>query len=136
MTMRRRPGLRMRARPFKSRPPVPLYPILVVNFVGTLGFSIVLPFLVYLVTRWGGNAYGPWARPTRLSARRRPDPRPRSDRWGRRKILLLSHWNARRGRFSWWPSACRNALVAVDLSFVGRLSSPLPIVVMRRRPGV
>lgn len=35
---------------------VPLYPILAVNFVGTLGFSIVLPFLVYLVTRLGGNA--------------------------------------------------------------------------------
>jgi len=33
-----------------------LYPILAVNFVGTLGFSIVLPFLVYLVTRLGGNA--------------------------------------------------------------------------------
>ena len=29
---------------------------LAVNFVGTLGFGIVLPFLVFLVTRWGGNA--------------------------------------------------------------------------------
>jgi hypothetical protein len=26
-----------------------LFPILLVNFVGTLGFSIVLPFLVFLV---------------------------------------------------------------------------------------
>ncbi len=33
-----------------------LLPILSVNFVGTLGFSIVLPFLVFLVTKWGGNA--------------------------------------------------------------------------------
>lgn len=32
-----------------------LLPLLSVNFVGTLGFSIVLPFLVYLVTKWGGN---------------------------------------------------------------------------------
>ena len=31
-------------------------PILAVNFVGTLGFSIVMPFMVFLVTRWGGNA--------------------------------------------------------------------------------
>ena len=35
---------------------VSIYPILTVNFVGTLGFSIVLPFLVFLVTRLGGNA--------------------------------------------------------------------------------
>jgi len=33
-----------------------LYPILAVNFVGTLGYSIILPFLVFLVTRLGGNA--------------------------------------------------------------------------------
>ncbi len=35
----------------------PLFPILLVNFIGTLGFSIVLPFLVFLVTRFGGNAF-------------------------------------------------------------------------------
>ena len=35
---------------------ISLYPILAVNFVGTLGFSIVLPFLIFLVTRFGGNA--------------------------------------------------------------------------------
>ena len=33
-----------------------LYPLLAVNFVGTLGLGIVLPFLVYLVTDYGGNA--------------------------------------------------------------------------------
>ena len=33
-----------------------IVPILTVNFVGTLGYSIVLPFLVFLVTRLGGNA--------------------------------------------------------------------------------
>ena len=36
---------------------IPLFPILLVNFIGTLGFSIVLPFLVFLVTRFGGNAF-------------------------------------------------------------------------------
>ena len=35
---------------------ISLAPLLAVNFVGTLGFSIVVPFLVVLVTRWGGNA--------------------------------------------------------------------------------
>ncbi|MFL6360359.1 MAG: hypothetical protein ACJ71F_04735 [Nitrososphaeraceae archaeon] len=33
-----------------------LFPILLINFIGTLGFSIVLPFLVFLVTDFGGNA--------------------------------------------------------------------------------
>ena len=33
-----------------------LFPILLVNFVGTLGFSIVLPFLIFLVMKFGGDA--------------------------------------------------------------------------------
>ena len=33
-----------------------LFPILLVNFTGTLGFRIVLPFLVFLVMDFGGNA--------------------------------------------------------------------------------
>lgn len=36
---------------------VSLLPLLTVNFIGTLGFSIVLPFLVFLVDRFGGNAF-------------------------------------------------------------------------------
>ncbi|MDQ6723278.1 MAG: MFS transporter, partial [Thermoproteota archaeon] len=35
---------------------VPLFPILLINFIGTLGFSIVLPFLVFLVIDFGGNS--------------------------------------------------------------------------------
>ena len=35
---------------------IPLFPLLVVNFKGTIGFSIVFPFLVFLVNRLGGNA--------------------------------------------------------------------------------
>jgi MFS family permease len=33
-----------------------LFPLLLVNFLGTLGFSIVLPFLVFVVMKFGGNA--------------------------------------------------------------------------------
>ncbi|HYY49679.1 MAG TPA: hypothetical protein VE643_02315 [Nitrososphaeraceae archaeon] len=39
-----------------SQSQVQLFPILLINFVGTLGFSIVLPFLVFLVKDFGGNA--------------------------------------------------------------------------------
>ena len=33
-----------------------LFPIFLVNFIGTLGFSIVLPFLIFVVIKFGGNA--------------------------------------------------------------------------------
>jgi MFS family permease len=72
---------------------ISLYPILAVNFVGTLGYSIILPFLVFLVTRLGGNAliYG------LLSATYpafqligAPILGKWSDTYGRRKVLFLS----------------------------------------------
>jgi MFS family permease len=34
----------------------PFSALLLVNFTGAMGFSIVLPFLVFLVHQWGGNA--------------------------------------------------------------------------------
>ncbi len=76
------------------RPPAPsLLPILSVHFIGTLGFSIVLPFLVYLVTRWGGNAvlYGlVGATYSLFQLIGAPVLGRWSDRYGRRRILLLS----------------------------------------------
>ena len=35
---------------------VPLGPVLLMQFIGTMGFSIAEPFLVFLVTRLGGKA--------------------------------------------------------------------------------
>ena len=46
----------MRLRPAGAAAGTPILPILSVNFVATLGFSIVLPSLVFIVTRAGGNA--------------------------------------------------------------------------------
>src|SRR5438067_8375353 len=34
---------------------ISLFPVLAINFLGTLGLSIVIPFMVFLVTRLGGN---------------------------------------------------------------------------------
>jgi MFS family permease len=72
---------------------VPLFPILLVNFIGTLGFSIVLPFLVFLVVRFGGNAIiygiiGAFYPLFQLIGA--PILGKWSDTQGRRKILLLS----------------------------------------------
>ena len=63
------------------------------NFVGTLGFSIVIPFLVFMVTRLGGNALIYGLMGSTYSAFQLIGA-PLLGRWsdslGRKKILLLS----------------------------------------------
>lgn len=71
-----------------------LYPILLVNFIGTLGFSIVLPFLVFLVKDFGGNAiiYGVLgATYSAFQLIGAPLLGKWSDVYGRKKVLLLSN---------------------------------------------
>jgi len=85
----------MNQQPNSSSNPaeITLLPVLSVNFVGTLGFSIVVPFLVFLVTKWGGNAlvYGLiGATYSAFQLIGAPILGRWSDRYGRRKILLLS----------------------------------------------
>lgn len=70
-----------------------LLPILMVNFIGTMGFSIVLPFMVVIVLKLGGNAlvYGALgATYSFFQLIGAPVLGSWSDRFGRRKILLLS----------------------------------------------
>lgn len=72
---------------------VSLLPILAVNFIGTLGFSIVLPFLVFLVNRLGGNAFIYGLASAMYPAFQligAPILGRWSDTYGRKKILLLS----------------------------------------------
>jgi len=72
---------------------ISLYPILSVNFVGTLGFSIVMPFLVFLVIKFGGNAFLYGIMGATYSAFQligAPILGKWSDIYGRKKILLLS----------------------------------------------
>src|SRR5215208_6861407 len=73
---------------------IPLYPLLLINFIGTLGFSIVLPFLVFLVIDFGGNAivYGILAAMyPAFQLIGAPILGRWSDIYGRKKVLLLSH---------------------------------------------
>lgn len=112
-----------------------IYPILTVNFVGTLGFSIVLPFLVFLVTRWGGNAliYGVMgATYSFFQLVGAPILGRWSDVYGRRKILLLSQM----GTLASWivfliafalPS---RPLVNVNSAVLGEFAVTLPLIVM------
>jgi DHA1 family tetracycline resistance protein-like MFS transporter len=73
---------------------IQLFPILLINFIGTLGFSIVLPFLVFLVKDFGGNAivFGILSAtyPT-FQLIGAPILGRWSDTYGRKKILVLSN---------------------------------------------
>ena len=72
---------------------ISLFPILLVNFIGTLGFSIVLPFLVFLVTDFGGNAvvFGIVAAMyPAFQLIGAPILGRWSDQYGRKKVLLVS----------------------------------------------
>jgi len=71
----------------------PVFPVLAVSFIGAIGYSIVLPFLVFLVTRLGGNAlvYGLLGATYPLFQLFGAPVLGRwSDLYGRRRVLLLS----------------------------------------------
>ena len=114
---------------------ISLFPILLVNFIGTLGFSIVLPFLVILVDRFGGNAliYGVMgATYSAFQLVGAPILGRWSDRYGRRKVLLISQL----GTLASWLvflSALylpKTPIVDVDSSVLGAFALTLPLVVL------
>lgn len=110
-------------------------PILAVNFVGSLGFSVVLPFLVYLVTRWGGNGfvYGVMGATYSLFQLLGAPLLGRwSDSQGRRRVLLLSQ----AGTLASWAifavafALPERALLRVESGVLGSFSLTLPLVAM------
>ena len=106
-----------------------------VNFVGTLGFSIVVPFLVFLVTKWGGNAlvYGLMgATYSAFQLVGAPILGRWSDRFGRRKILLLSQLGT---LLSWLVFLVAffvpvRILADIDSTWLGQFSVTLPLVLL------
>src|SRR5690349_22237529 len=73
---------------------VSLFPLLLSNFIGTISYSIVLPFLVFLVIGFGGNSliYGiVSAIYPAFQLIGAPVLGRWSDIYGRKKILLLSN---------------------------------------------
>ena len=114
---------------------VSIYPILTVNFVGTLGFSIVLPFLVYLVTRLGGNAliYGAMgATYSVFQLIGAPVLGRWSDRVGRKRILLLSQLGtlASWGIFLVALLLPVRTMVEIDSRFLGAFTITVPLLVL------
>src|SRR6476469_6298018 len=104
-----------------------IFPILLVNFMGTLGFSIVLPFLVFLVKDFGGNAIVYGVLSATYSAFQligAPVLGRWSDTFGRKKVLLIS--NA--GTLAGWILF----LIALFLPIETVLTLPLLVLFLAR----
>jgi len=114
---------------------VPLFPLLFSNFIGTLGFSIVLPFLVFLVTGFGGNSivYGILAAiyPA-FQLIGAPILGRWSDTYGRKKVLLICNGGTLMGWiiFLFALFLPVKNLFSIDSAILGTFVITLPLVVL------
>ena len=112
-----------------------LLPLLLITFIGTVGFSIVLPFLVFLVTDLGGNAivYGILtATYPAFQLIGAPMLGRWSDIYGRKKILLLSHGGTLAGWIIFLIALYLpvNNLFNIDAPLIGTFIITLPLAVL------
>lgn len=112
-----------------------IFPILLVNFIGTLGYSVVLPFLVVLVLNFGGNEliYGIMgATYSFFQLIGAPILGGWSDKIGRRKVLLISQ----AGTFLAWVIFLIALLLpnieitGVDSSLTGSFLVTIPLILL------
>lgn len=114
---------------------ITIFPLLLSNFIGTMGFSIVLPFLIFLVIDFGGNAlvYGILAAiyPA-FQLIGAPLLGKWSDTIGRKKVLLISNG----GTFVGWLIFLIALLVpvwniySVNSVILGTFIITLPIIIL------
>jgi MFS transporter, DHA1 family, tetracycline resistance protein len=112
-----------------------LLPLLLITFIGTLGFSIVLPFLVFLVIDLGGNAivYGILsATYPAFQLIGAPLLGRWSDIYGRKKILLLSHGGTTVGWIIFLIALFLpiNNLFSIDSTIIGTFIITLPLAAL------
>ncbi len=112
-----------------------LGPILAVNFAGSLGYSIVMPFLVFLVTQWGGDAVVYSLVAVAYSAFQLVGA-PLLGRWsdvvGRKRVLAVSQAGS---ALSWLVALAAFylpviTLAQVDSRLLGSFTLTLPLVVL------
>ncbi len=114
---------------------VPLFPILLINFIGTLGFSIVLPFLVFLVIGFGGNSivYGLLAAMyPAFQLIGAPILGRWSDIYGRKQVLLISNGGTLIGwiifLFAFFLPVVN--IFSINSAIIGTFVITLPLVVL------
>jgi MFS family permease len=108
---------------------------LFINFVGTLGYSIVLPFLVFLVIDFGGNVivYGILAATyPAFQLIGAPILGRWSDTYGRKKVLLLSHVGTLAGWIIFLVALFLpvNDVFNVNSTIIGTFVITLPLAVL------
>lgn len=112
-----------------------LFPLYTITFIGTLGFGIILTFLVFLVTDYGGNAlvYGLLASTyPAFQLLGAPLLGRWSDIYGRKKILLLSQL----GTLAAWVIFLAalfipaTNLLDVESNLLGTFAVTLPLIVI------
>src|ERR687898_2187922 len=112
-----------------------IFPLLLITFIGTLGYSIVLPFLVFLVIDLGGNAivYGILsATYPAFQLIGAPLLGRWSDIYGRKKILLLSSGGTLAGWVIFLIALFLpiNNLFSIDSTIIGTITITLPVVIL------
>ena len=112
-----------------------IFPLLLITFIGTLGYSIVLPFLVFLVVDLGGNAivYGILsAMYPAFQLIGAPILGRWSDIYGRKKILLLSHGGTLAGWMIFLIALFLpvNNLFNVNSTIIGAFAITLPLAAL------
>ncbi|MEM8584222.1 MAG: MFS transporter, partial [Bacteroidota bacterium] len=112
-----------------------LYPVLLVNFIGTLGYSLIIPLLVFLVEGFGGNAFiygllGATYPAFQLIGA--PLLGNWSDRVGRRLVLIISQ----AGTFCAWILFITSLLLPdwkvaeVDNTTLGQFTLSIPLLLL------
>jgi len=112
-----------------------VFPLLLVNFISTLGFSIVIPFLIFLVTKFGGNAlvYGViGAVYPAFQLIGAPILGKWSDIFGRKKILVLSGLGTFIGWIIFFISFFlpQKVILDVNIFLAGQLLITLPVLIL------
>ncbi|MEO0472822.1 MAG: MFS transporter [Bacteroidota bacterium] len=116
-------------------PSTRLFPVLLVNFIGMMGYSIVMPLLIFLVQDFGGNAfiYGLLgAMYPALQMIGAPLMGKWSDQIGRKRVLMISQ----SGTFLAWCLFIlslllpKTTLVEINNDFTGPFLLSLPLIIL------
>ena len=114
---------------------IPILPVLTVNFIGVLGYSIIIPFLIFIVTKFGGNAFVYGLMGSIYPAFQffgAPILGKWSDRFGRRKILIVSQAGT---LFAWLLFLLAliipiTDIIEIESDFLGSFTLTVPLLVL------